>query len=410
MNLFESIREALHSKIWAMRQENLKALAALFRISEARGTLNAGEEAVLAAVLAGGPAVRAPRLASGAKGSVAVIPVYGTISRLGWGASTNQLAGQIRQAVADPNIGAVVLDIDSPGGTVDGVDELASEIRVARSQKKIIACTGGMCASAAYYLASACSEIAVAPSALIGSVGVYTMHEDDSGYLDNLGIKMTLVSFGENKVNGNPFEPLSDGARQEMQSMVDEFGGMFEAAVAKGRKTTQTNVHATFGQGKVFGAKQALKIGMADTIATLDEVLARYGAVIQSMNPSYGLATADVVGSVEAAKKQTKSVDGEELEKGAFAYQGSPQPDDWHLPIEFSTDEKTEAHIRDAIARWDQTEMPDAEEKKRARSRIKAAAKAHGIEVSDDSLACVDPEAVQAAHARRRRELEIAAA
>jgi signal peptide peptidase SppA len=277
MTLFESIREALQSQIWAMRKENLKALAALVRAGAEGGSLSAAQETVLAAALACGLNARQHKLVSGAKGSVAVIPAYGTVSRFGWGASTVQLTAQLRQAVNDPNVGAVVFDIDSPGGTVEGVDELAAEIRAARSQKKIIACTGGMCASAAYYIASACSEIVVAPSALIGSVGVYTMHEDDSQYLDNLGIKVTLISFGENKVNGNPFEPLTDSAKQDLQQMVDDFGGMFEASVAKGRKTTQTNVHATFGQGKLFGAKQAVKIGMADTVGTLDDVLARYG-------------------------------------------------------------------------------------------------------------------------------------
>ncbi|GGA80750.1 hypothetical protein GCM10011507_34960 [Edaphobacter acidisoli] len=405
MTLYESVRKAMYGQVWAMRPENLKALEALVRVGAARSVLGATEEAILAAAL-GIQAARSARLASGAKGSVAVIPVYGTVSRFGWGASTLQLAGQLRQAVGDPNVGAIVLDIDSPGGTVEGVDELASEIRAARGQKKIIACTGGMCASAAYYLASACSEIVVAPSALIGSVGVYSIHEDDSQYLDNLGIRVTLISYGENKTNGNPYEPLGDGARQDMQQMVDDFGGMFEAAVAKGRKTSQANVHATYGQGKVFGAKQAVKIGMADTVATLDEVLARYGAVIQGASSPYGL----VSGEVLAGEKKTKRVDGEDLEKSAFAYQGSEKTEDWHLPIEFSTDEKTEAHIRDAISRWSETEMPDAEEKKRARARIKAAAKKHGIEVSDDSLASADGASIEAAHARYRRQLELAGA
>jgi signal peptide peptidase SppA len=304
MTLFESIREALQSQIWAMRKENLKALAALVRAGAEGGALSAPQETVLASALACGLNARQSRLASGTKGSIAVIPVYGTVSRMGWGASTAQLSADLRQAVGDPNVRAIVLDIDSPGGTVEGVDELATEIRAARSQKKIIACTGGMCASAAYYIASACSEIAVAPSALIGSVGVYTMHEDDSQYLDNLGIKVTLISFGENKVNGNPFERLTDGAKQEMQQMVDSFGGMFEAAVAKGRKTTQANVHATYGQGKVFGAKQAVKIGMADTVGTLDDVLARYGIGV-------GAASAESTSRMQASAAAPALIEGE---------------------------------------------------------------------------------------------------
>ncbi len=84
--------------------------------------------------------------------------------------------------------------------------------------------------------------------------------------------------------------------------------------------------------------------------------------------------------------KKTKKVDGEDLPKSAFAYQGSDEPKDWHLPIEFSTNESSASHIRNALARWDQTSMPDADEKKTARARLLAAAKKHGIDVSEESL------------------------
>ena len=88
-----------------------------------------------------------------------------------------------------------------------------------------------------------------------------------------------------------------------------------------------------------------------------------------------------------AEDKKTKRVDGEDLEKSAFAYQGSDELADWKLPIKFSTAEKTESHIRNAIARWSKTDMPNEAEKKRARGRIKAAAKEHDIELGEDSLA-----------------------
>jgi len=83
---------------------------------------------------------------------------------------------------------------------------------------------------------------------------------------------------------------------------------------------------------------------------------------------------------------KTKRVDGEDLEKSAFAYQGSEKLADWKLPIKFSTDEKSASHIRNAIARWKSTDMPDAAEKDKARGRVKAAAKEHDIEIADGSL------------------------
>jgi len=98
---------------------------------------------------------------------------------------------------------------------------------------------------------------------------------------------------------------------------------------------------------------------------------------------------ADVDNSIRAEKK-TKRVDGEDLPMQNFAYQGGDEPKDWHLPIKFSTEEKTKRHIRNAISRWSQTDMPNAAEKDKARARIKAAAKAHDIDIDEGSLNSVD--------------------
>lgn len=92
------------------------------------------------------------------------------------------------------------------------------------------------------------------------------------------------------------------------------------------------------------------------------------------------------------AEKKTKRVDGEDLEKSAFAYQGSDKLEDWKLPIKFSTDAKSASHIRNAIARWSKTDMPNASEKDKARARIKAAAKEHDIDIDEGSLNRADLE------------------
>ena len=173
---------------------------------------------------------------------------------------------------------SIVLDVDSPGGDVDGVDELATEIYNARKQKKITAVSNCLArVGLAYYLASQASELAVSPSSLTGSIGVYTMHEDDSEMLDKLGVKLTLIKFGENKAEGNSIEPLSDSAHAHLQEMVDTFGNAFEKAVARGRGIKQDEVHKKFGQGRVFDAKQAVRLGMADRVGTLDDVLRDHG-------------------------------------------------------------------------------------------------------------------------------------
>jgi signal peptide peptidase SppA len=166
-----------------------------------------------------------------------------------------------------------VLDIDSPGGDVEGVDELATEIYQARKSKRIVAVSNCLCASAAYYLAAQANEIVVSPSSLTGSIGVYVVHEDSSVMLENAGVRLTLIKYGENKAEGNSLGPLTDSAREHMQQIVDSFGLAFERAVARGRGIKQDDVHSKFGQGRVFDARTAVRIGMADRVGTLDDVL-----------------------------------------------------------------------------------------------------------------------------------------
>ncbi len=291
MKAYNHILSAVGSEIWAMQPDKLRAMIGFLQLKAAGKEQDA---TILAAVhdQAVQAAARSQRVSQSSNGAVAVLPLFGMIMQRGnmmgdisgpRGTSVEQFTQQFRAAVNDPGVSAVVLDIDSPGGTVTGVPELAAEILSARkdSGKQIVAVSDSLCASAAYYIASACSEVVVSPSSLTGSIGVYTVHEDLSKALKKQGVSATLVYHGANKVNGNSLGPLSDDARQEMQDRVDYYGDMFENAVAKGRKMTQADVQGKLGQGKVFNAQKAKSSGMADSIGTLDDVLARFGVARQ---------------------------------------------------------------------------------------------------------------------------------
>jgi signal peptide peptidase SppA len=215
---------------------------------------------------------------------VAVIPVYGVLAPRvhqvqnisGEGAMTyERLAQNFRKALQDPAVGAIVFDIDSPGGSFYGLQEFADEIHGARSQKKIVAVVNTLAASAAFWIGSAAEELVVTPSGDVGSVGVWGAHEDHSKALDQAGIKVTLISAGKYKVEGNPFGPLSEEALAYLQQEVDAAHEVFVRALARNRGTTAENVRKNFGEGRVVGAKAAVERGMADRIATLDETLAR---------------------------------------------------------------------------------------------------------------------------------------
>lgn len=212
--------------------------------------------------------------------TVAVLPLRGLVmqhesiwTEYGFAFSTETLIAQVRALVADQAVKAIVLDIDSPGGGVYGVVEAAEAIRAARDVKPVIAVANAMAASAAYWIASAASEVVVTPSGDVGSIGVFAQHEDWSGWYEQQGIVPTIVKAGPYKAEFADSRPLSDEARAELQRQVDECYHRFLAQVAKGRGVPVATVEADFGGGRMLSAKAAVAAGMADRVGTVTDVL-----------------------------------------------------------------------------------------------------------------------------------------
>lgn len=219
-------------------------------------------------------------------GLIAIIPVRGLISHRasmledmsGTGTSTETVSKQLRGALADEAVSAIVLDVDSPGGGVYGLAELSDELRKARGgSKPIEAVANARAFSAAYWIASQTDRLSVTTSGEVGSVGVFALHENLAEALKNEGIEVTAISHGANKLLGNSWEPLSDEARKEWQGRIDEAGADFERNLHLGRGLPIDQVRSTFGEGLVFRGKEAVKRGMADDVATLDAVVRRLG-------------------------------------------------------------------------------------------------------------------------------------
>jgi signal peptide peptidase SppA len=217
-------------------------------------------------------------------GAVQVIPVFGIIAHHAYmvddisgprGTATETVSKKFKEALENHSVSAIVLNVHSPGGSVDGVEELAAEIRAARGQKRIVAVANAMAASAAYYIAAAADELVVTPSGEVGSIGVLSAHEDLSEALKMEGVKITLIHAGKYKVESNPFEPLTDEAREQIQKEVDVYYNAFVGSVAKGRGVSVATVRKDFGQGRMVTAKEAVSLGMADRVGTLEDTIAR---------------------------------------------------------------------------------------------------------------------------------------
>lgn len=253
------------SPYWAIAPERLDAILA------AEPNLAASEELRAAARTAQPEQV----------GAVQVIPLFGVLQRrttllgsLMGATGLDEFVGRFRAALADPAVGAIVLYVDSPGGAVFGVPEAAEEVLAARGQKPVVALADGYMASAAYWIAAGADAIYAAPSADIGSIGVFGLHLDLSQALEKGGIRPTYTSSAPYKAEGAPELPLNDDARAYRQARVDELHRMFVKHVAKGRGVTPAAVDRDFGQGRMMSAADAVKHGLADRVGTLGDAIA----------------------------------------------------------------------------------------------------------------------------------------
>ncbi len=313
---YARILSEFHSRIWALPEELLLRMADLLRAQSAGAKWSDEEirDRIANANAGSGYQEREhfdlrysaldPARSSGGRrgrsGKVGVIPITGIISHRmtlvseisGAGATSIQkLQSQFRACLRDVDCTAIVFDVDSPGGSVDGVVELASEILEARRQKPIIAVCNSLAASAAYWLASAASEVVCTNSGQCGSIGVYMVLADESEALKKEGIKVKIIKAGKYKAEGHPAEPLTDDACEFLQSQVNSMYVMFVNAVSQQRGVSQSAVRDGMGQGRALLARDAVRAGLADRVGTLDEVLWKLG-VAGAGRPGMGMPAA----------------------------------------------------------------------------------------------------------------------
>lgn len=273
MGEYNRIRRYVEEQPWAMQPAAFGVLLDIvdFRTSGGTFTDEELEERI--------PKVDAP--VESRTGKAAVIPIYGTImpranimSEFSGGTSLQKLQTQLQAADRDPDITTIILDVASPGGSVELVPETAEVIR--NLTTKTVAVANASAASAAYWLAAQADEFVVTPSGEVGSIGVWTAHTNIAAREKREGVQTTLVSAGKYKVEGNPFGPLDDEARADMQSKVDHYYDMFIRDVALGRGVASDVVANGFGEGRMVVASDAVRQGMVDRVAPLEQVVAEY--------------------------------------------------------------------------------------------------------------------------------------
>jgi len=223
---------------------------------------------------------RTPRQAGFDKGKVGVIYIEGTIAAgrydagvLSSGGSSEEIAAVLRKAARDPEIGAVVIRLNSPGGTPAASQEIGLEVeRLRQSGKKVVASMGDVAASGAYWVAACTDQIVANPGTLTGSIGVIMQTPNLQGLYEKLGVGTETFKSGSHKDMGSPSRPVTPEERAIFQSMIDDIFSQFVDVVAKGRHKDVSEVRQ-LADGRVFTGRQAMEIGLVDRLGDFHDAV-----------------------------------------------------------------------------------------------------------------------------------------
>jgi signal peptide peptidase SppA len=261
---------SLNTRPWALSEAGLQSLvAACARIDfdavsarvgqpleEARGVSNYHGTAVIN--------VRGP-----------LFPYRSIWSMLFGGTSVEETAQSLRAAMDDPAVQRIVMAINSPGGQIDGINELANSIRVANHTKPVTAYVEGLAASGGYWLASAAGRIVADETALLGSIGVLATVIDEREAEEKQGVKRFEIVSSQSPLKRT--DPATNEGRAQLQQMVDALASVFIGKVAKFRGTSDAKVGTDFGRGAVLPARDAVSVGMADALGSLESLITSTG-------------------------------------------------------------------------------------------------------------------------------------
>lgn len=284
-------------------------------------------------------------------GGIALVPVQGVIAKYASqvnqvsqprGTSTEAVSRSLREALGREDVRAILLDIESPGGAVSGVDELAEEIRSAREHKPVFAIADGMAASAAYWIGSQAQEFAATRGSSVGSIGVYTPIVDSSGAAAEDGVKVHLVRSAGGKGIGMPGVEVSESDLAEVQREVNAFAGLFVDAVAAGRGFGREKAEK-LADGRIYLGGEARKQGLIDMVASFEGFVAHIREQLEGVEGTADEAAVVVTVSPAAERGDAAGAVSSDINQRDMAEQttqaaASPAVTQEPLPVETNLD------------------------------------------------------------------------
>lgn len=272
----------------------------------------------------------------GMREGVAIIEATGTLVHRGdWigessGATSYEgLAQQVEAAAADPAVRGIALEIDTFGGEVAGVFDLADAIRAARAQKPVWAFVAEAALSAGYALASQADRIILPRTGEVGSIGVLIVHADYSQRLSDEGVRVTMIHAGSHKVDGNPYEPLPEDVRDTLQAETEEMRQLFAATIEAGRGARLDAAAAITTQARVFRGERAVAQGLADQVMDLRAAFSSFIDHIHRRQPAAqtGAAASSPPKKEPAMSGKTRATPGAETETTSDTVQDPVTPE-----------------------------------------------------------------------------------
>lgn len=205
-------------------------------------------------------------LLRGRRDWIGLVEVRGVIRR------SEKIVARLRSLRESPQVRAIVVHVDSPGGAVVPSQEIFEAVRKAGAAKRVVASMGSVAASGGYYIAAGADRIYACPGTITGSIGVIMRLSNAEELMGRIGLKSVTIRAGSHKDVGNPLRPMTPPEREYLQGLADAMYGQFVGAVARGRGMDERRVRA-LAEGRVYTGEQALAAGLVDRIGSLEDAI-----------------------------------------------------------------------------------------------------------------------------------------
>ncbi len=254
---------------------------------------------------------------------VGVVDIMGPLEQrasrhlCGYSDGYDAIAARFAAALEDERVGSVVMRIDSPGGDAAGCFEAVRRMREAakESGKPVYAYADELAASAAYALSTVAEKMYLPPSGAVGSIGVISVHGDESKRLENAGVGLTVIKSGARKAEFNSLQPLTDVAKEHMQGLVDDLAGQFAELVTQARGKTPKDWLKL--EGAVAHGADAVTKGLADGVASFEEVISMAAEAAQRKAENMSIKEVNAALGLPEGAPQTDTIESAKLAASA---------------------------------------------------------------------------------------------